>query len=65
MSNGMVIDLFMELFDVCRNACIPKAKFEEALISLNTKKNNSGTLIFEYKGSDQLDRLISVIKDNY
>ena len=34
-------------------------------VSLNTKKNNSGTLIFEYKGSDQLDRLISVIKDNY
>ena len=34
-------------------------------VFLNTKKNNSGTLIFEYKGSDQLDRLISVIKDNY
>ena len=34
-------------------------------VFLNQKKNNSGTLIFEYKGSDQLDRLISVIKDNY
>ena len=34
-------------------------------VFLKTKKNNSGTLIFEYKGSDQLDRLISVIKDNY
>ena len=32
---------------------------------VGTVKNNSGTLIFEYKGSDQLDRLISVIKDNY
>ena len=41
MSNGMVIDLFMELFDVCRNACIPKTKFEEALIALNTKKSIS------------------------
>ena len=34
-------------------------------VFLNTKKNKSGTLIFEYKGSDQLDRLISVIKNNY
>ena len=29
------------------------------------RKNNSGTLIFEYKGFDQLDRLINVIKENY
>ena len=34
-------------------------------VFLNQKKNNSGTLIFEYKESDQLERLISVIKDNY
>lgn len=34
-------------------------------VYLNNKKNNSGTLIFEYKGVDQLDRLISVIKNNY
>ena len=31
-------------------------------VSLNIKKNNSGTLTFNYKGVDQLDRLISVIK---
>ena len=34
-------------------------------VFLNQKKNNSGTLIFEYKESDQLERLISVIKHNY
>ncbi len=34
-------------------------------VSLNNKKNNSGTLTFQYKGIDQLDRLISVIKNNY
>jgi len=34
-------------------------------VFLNNKKNNTGTLIFEYKGVDQLDRLIRVIKENY
>tara|TARA_B100000963_G_scaffold113716_1_gene98979 strand:- start:4772 stop:5623 length:852 start_codon:yes stop_codon:yes gene_type:complete len=34
-------------------------------VFLNNKKNNSGTLTFEYKGLDQLDRLINIIKDNY
>tara|TARA_B100000963_G_scaffold167072_1_gene145107 strand:- start:105 stop:956 length:852 start_codon:yes stop_codon:yes gene_type:complete len=34
-------------------------------VFLNNKKNNSGTLTFEYKALDQLDRLINIIKDNY
>ena len=34
-------------------------------VSLNNKSNNSGTLIFEYKGLDQLDRLIEVVKNYY
>ena len=34
-------------------------------VYLNNKKNNSGTLTFEYKGLDQLDRLIMVIKNNF
>ena len=34
-------------------------------VVLNNNKNNSGTLTFEYKGYDQLDKLISIIKDNY
>ena len=34
-------------------------------VFLNNKKNNTGTLIFEYKGLDQLDRLIKIIKENY
>ena len=34
-------------------------------VVLSSKKNNSGILSFEYKGSDQLDRLINVIKHYY
>ena len=34
-------------------------------VLLNSKKNNSGTLTFEYKEIGQLDRLINVIKTNY
>ena len=34
-------------------------------VNLNNKKNNSGTLTFHYKGQDQMDRLIEVIKNNY
>ena len=34
-------------------------------VFLNNKKNNTGTLIFEYYGVDQLDRLIKIIKENY
>ena len=34
-------------------------------VILSNNKNNSGTLTFEYKGYDQLDRLISIIKKNY
>ena len=34
-------------------------------VFLKNKKNKSGTLTFEYKNLDQLDRLIDVIKKNY
>ena len=34
-------------------------------VYLHNRKNNSGTLSFEYKGLDQLEKLISVIKKNY
>ena len=34
-------------------------------VVLNNKKDNSGTLTIEYKGFDQLDRLINIIKMNY
>ena len=34
-------------------------------VTLSNNKNNSGTLTFEYKGYDQLDRLISIIKKKY
>ena len=34
-------------------------------VSVFNKKNNSGTLSIEYKGYDQLDRLIRTIKENY
>ena len=34
-------------------------------VHLINKKDNSGTLTFNYKGLDQLDRLIKVVKMNY
>jgi ParB family chromosome partitioning protein len=34
-------------------------------VYVNNKRNNSGTITLEYKGSDQLDRLVEVIKQNY
>ena len=34
-------------------------------VHLHNRKNNSGTLSFEYKELDQLEKLISVIKKNY
>ena len=34
-------------------------------VILNNKKNNSGILSIEYKGLDQLDKLIKTIKKNY
>ena len=34
-------------------------------VSINTKKNNSGYINFEYKNFDQLDRLINIIKKHY
>jgi len=34
-------------------------------VILNNKKNNTGTIVFEYKELDQLDRLVNIIKKNY
>tara|TARA_B100000965_G_C19546024_1_gene737843 strand:+ start:683 stop:1528 length:846 start_codon:yes stop_codon:yes gene_type:complete len=34
-------------------------------ISINNKKNNTGTISFEYQNLEQLDKLIEVIKKNY
>ena len=34
-------------------------------VTLNNKKGDTGSLTIEYKGLDQLDRLINVIKNNY
>ena len=34
-------------------------------VYVNNNKNNSGTLTFKYKGLDQMERLIQVIKNNY
>ena len=34
-------------------------------VSINNKKNNSGTITFEYKDLDQLDKIINTIKNNY
>jgi len=34
-------------------------------VFVNNKRNNSGTISLEYKGIDQLDRLVEIIKQNY
>ena len=34
-------------------------------ISINNKKNNTGSISFEYQDLDQLDKLIDAIKNNY
>ena len=34
-------------------------------VFVNNKRNNSGTISLEYKGTDQLDRLVEIIKENY
>ena len=34
-------------------------------VSVNNRKNNSGTISFEYQNLEQLDNLINIIKKNY
>ena len=34
-------------------------------VFVKNKRNNSGTISLEYKGADQLDRLVNIIKQNY
>ena len=34
-------------------------------VSIKNKKNNSGSITFEYKNSDQLNKIIEIIKSNY
>jgi len=34
-------------------------------VYVNNKKNNSGTLTFQYKDLDQMEKLIQIIKNNY
>jgi len=34
-------------------------------VSINNRKNNSGTVSFEYRNLEQLDKLINTIKKNY
>ena len=46
---------------------LEKSLVEKTGINVEVKnnKNNSGTLSFEYKNLEQLDRLINIIKNNY
>ena len=34
-------------------------------VSITNKKNNSGTIYFEYQDLDQLDKIVNTIKNNY
>ena len=40
-------------------------KIKNLEVSINNKKNNTGSISFEYKDLDQLNRIIDVIKSNY
>jgi hypothetical protein len=39
----MMVDLFSELFELCRNGCIPTVKFTEAMKELHQKKAITST----------------------
>ena len=34
-------------------------------VLIKNKKNNSGSIVFDYRDLDQLNRLIEIIKSNY
>ena len=34
-------------------------------VFIRNKKNNSGSILFEYKGLDQLNKIIDIVKANY
>ena len=34
-------------------------------VSINNKKNNTGSISFDYRDLEQLDKLINIIKNNY
>ena len=34
-------------------------------VKIYSKKNNSGSVVFEYKDNDQLNHLLMIIKSNY
>ena len=34
-------------------------------VYIKNKKNNNGSLVFEYKSLDQLNKIIEIIKSNY
>ena len=34
-------------------------------VLIKNRKNNSGSLVFEYKDLDQLNKIIEIIKSNY
>ena len=34
-------------------------------VLIKNKNNNTGSIVFEYKGMDQLNKIIDIIKSNY
>ena len=42
-----------------------KGKVSDLEIKINQEKNNSGSIIFEYKDLEQLNKIIDIIKNNY
>ena len=37
----------------------------ELNVQIKNKKNNTGSILFEYKDLDQLNKIIDIIKSNY
>jgi len=69
---------FVKIFKKKKNALVKGSKDSNILslendvkdrigmnVYINNKKNNSGSISFDYKDLDQLNRLIEVIKQNY
>ena len=55
-----MINFYKERIDSKSMTLIKKLK-----ITFKNKKNNSGSLILEYKDLDQLNKIIEIIKSNY
>lgn len=57
LSNDLVIDLFSELFGVCRNGAVPAKKLDKTLMSMQREK--------AITASDDFDKWMCEIGDAF